>query len=225
MIGEGVGIAPSMALIRWSFQAASRRSARSPIDARTRPRVHAVGRFARVSFAADGADACRIRRVADGIALAQAVIPIVSNVTGELADAGFGSPAYWTRTSVRPVRFADSARMPGVSGGHAFRARVGPDCGLTRRSSSRCRRLTARWRRVLCEGPRRGLSTVHRVGGSCSLPVWGGLGAVLGGCWGGWVVLPSYAFSGGGFGCLGWGLGRCWWVRGWLGVGMRCWVR
>ncbi|MGW7097751.1 type I polyketide synthase, partial [Streptomyces sp. NPDC054874] len=57
-------------------------------------------------------------------------IPVVSTVTGEVAGADFGSPAYWVEHARRPVRFADavdSARGLGVR----VWAEVGPQPALS----------------------------------------------------------------------------------------------
>ena len=47
-------------------------------------------------------------------------IPVVSNVTAELAGPGFGSAQYWVDHIRRPVRFADSVRLLGSVGATQF---------------------------------------------------------------------------------------------------------
>ncbi|MET0474457.1 MAG: type I polyketide synthase [Mycobacterium sp.] len=68
--------------------------------------------------------------VASGMSLAPATIPVISNVTGELADAEFGSAPYWARHIRGAVRFADSARYLESVGVTRF-LELGPASGLT----------------------------------------------------------------------------------------------
>ena len=68
--------------------------------------------------------------VAAGLAVGKPTIPIVSNVTGQLAADDFGSPAYWKRHIREAVRFADSVRFVHSAGGNRF-LEVGPASGLT----------------------------------------------------------------------------------------------
>ena len=67
--------------------------------------------------------------VAASFAVGQPTIPIVSNVTGELAGDGFASAAYWRRHVRDAVRFADSVRFVHAAGGNRF-LEVGPGSGL-----------------------------------------------------------------------------------------------
>ncbi|MBO0879394.1 MAG: SDR family NAD(P)-dependent oxidoreductase, partial [Mycobacterium sp.] len=57
-------------------------------------------------------------------------IPVVSNVTGELAGPDYGSAHYWVDHVRRPVRFADGVRMLESLGVNRF-IEVGPAGGLT----------------------------------------------------------------------------------------------
>jgi mycoketide-CoA synthase len=57
-------------------------------------------------------------------------IPIISNVTGELAGDDFASADYWTRHIRAAVRFADSVRHAHLAGAVRF-LEVGPGGGLT----------------------------------------------------------------------------------------------
>jgi acyl transferase domain-containing protein len=57
-------------------------------------------------------------------------IPLVSNVTGQLAAHGYGSAAYWVDHVRRPVRFADGVRVAESLGAGVF-VEVGPG-GATR---------------------------------------------------------------------------------------------
>ncbi|WP_156764488.1 type I polyketide synthase, partial [Mycobacterium sp. E3247] len=68
--------------------------------------------------------------VAAGLAIGKPVIPIVSNVTGQLAADDYASPAYWKRHIRQAVRFADSVRLVHSAGGNRF-LEVGPASGLT----------------------------------------------------------------------------------------------
>jgi polyketide synthase 12 len=68
--------------------------------------------------------------VAAGLTVGRPVIPIVSNVTGQLAGDDFGTAAYWKRHVREAVRFADSVRFLHSAGGSRF-LEVGPSSGLT----------------------------------------------------------------------------------------------
>ncbi|BAX93073.1 type I polyketide synthase [Mycobacterium shigaense] len=68
--------------------------------------------------------------VANGLTVGEAVIPIVSNVTGQLAADDFGTAGYWKRHVREAVRFADSVRLAHSAGGTRF-LEVGPASGLT----------------------------------------------------------------------------------------------
>jgi acyl transferase domain-containing protein/acyl-CoA synthetase (AMP-forming)/AMP-acid ligase II/thioesterase domain-containing protein len=58
-------------------------------------------------------------------------IPLVSTVSGKLADAGqLRSPQYWVQQVRAPVRFADAVRTLGDTGASVF-AEVGPSAVLT----------------------------------------------------------------------------------------------
>ncbi|BBZ52306.1 type I polyketide synthase [Mycobacterium heidelbergense] len=67
--------------------------------------------------------------VAAGLTIGQPTIPIVSNVTGQLAGDDFASAAYWKRHVREAVRFADSVRFVHSAGGTRF-LEVGPASGL-----------------------------------------------------------------------------------------------
>ncbi len=68
--------------------------------------------------------------VAAGLASAGAAIPIISNVTGQLAGDDFASASYWKRHIREAVRFADSIRFAHSAGATRF-LEVGPSGGLT----------------------------------------------------------------------------------------------
>ncbi|KQY07095.1 polyketide synthase [Mycobacterium sp. Root135] len=68
--------------------------------------------------------------VAGGMSLAEPRIPIVSNVTGELAGQDFATAPYWASHILEAVRFDDSARFLAAAGVTRF-VEVGPASGLT----------------------------------------------------------------------------------------------
>ncbi|WP_142281302.1 type I polyketide synthase, partial [Mycobacterium palustre] len=67
--------------------------------------------------------------VAAGLAVGRPAIPIVSNLTGQLAGDDFASAAYWQRHIREAVRFADSVRFARAAGATRF-LEVGPSGGL-----------------------------------------------------------------------------------------------
>ncbi|OBG91717.1 polyketide synthase [Mycobacterium sp. E3251] len=68
--------------------------------------------------------------VAAGLAVGSPTIPIVSNLTGQLAADDFASATYWKRHIREAVRFADSVRFVHSAGANRF-LEVGPSSGLT----------------------------------------------------------------------------------------------
>ncbi|GAB1814540.1 type I polyketide synthase [Mycobacterium sp. MUNTM1] len=68
--------------------------------------------------------------VAAGLTVGKPNIPVVSNVTGQLAGNDFASVAYWKRHVREAVRFADSVRFAHSAGANRF-LEVGPGSGLT----------------------------------------------------------------------------------------------
>ena len=64
------------------------------------------------------------------ITLGQAQIPVISNVTGEIAGPGYGSAQYWIDHIRQPVRFADSVGAAKTLGATRF-IEAGPAGGLT----------------------------------------------------------------------------------------------
>ncbi|OBJ48731.1 type I polyketide synthase [Mycobacterium sp. 1423905.2] len=57
-------------------------------------------------------------------------IELIANVTGQLADSGYGSAQYWVDHVRRPVRFADTVATAQTMGAGVF-IEVGPAAGLT----------------------------------------------------------------------------------------------
>ena len=74
------------------------------------------------------------RRVAKGIGYAAPVLPLVSDLTGELAGPAGGegpdTPEYWVEQARRPVRFLDAVRRLRAAGATRF-LELGPDGVLT----------------------------------------------------------------------------------------------
>jgi len=68
-------------------------------------------------------------RVARDISFAQPKLPVVSNVTGELAGQELGTPGYWVEHVRRPVRFSRSLTTLANGGCEAF-LEIGPNAPL-----------------------------------------------------------------------------------------------
>ena len=69
-------------------------------------------------------------QVVAGVSAAPPRIGLVSNLTGQLAGPGYGSPQYWVEHVRQPVRFGDGVRAAELSGAGVF-VEVGPSGGLT----------------------------------------------------------------------------------------------
>uniref|UniRef100_UPI0038D49199 type I polyketide synthase n=1 Tax=Streptomyces caniscabiei TaxID=2746961 RepID=UPI0038D49199 len=123
-------------------------------------------------------------------------LPVVSEVTGELADAAqLTDPGYWTRQVRQPVRFADAVRTARARGAATF-IELGPDavlCGMAEES------LAAEADVVFAPALRRGRpegDTVLRAAASAFVrgadldwaALYGGTGARR-------TDLPTYAFQ------------------------------
>ncbi|WP_193791093.1 type I polyketide synthase [Mycobacterium paraense] len=68
--------------------------------------------------------------VLGGISVGEPRIGLVSNLTGQLAESGYGSPAYWLKHVREPVRFVDGLRLAESLGAGVF-VEVGPGAALT----------------------------------------------------------------------------------------------
>jgi acyl transferase domain-containing protein len=69
-------------------------------------------------------------RVVARVSAGQARIRLVANVTGQLADAGYGSAPYWVEHVRQPVRFLDGVLLAESLGAGVF-VEVGPGAALT----------------------------------------------------------------------------------------------
>ena len=65
-----------------------------------------------------------------GVSAGEPRMALVSNVTGQLAGAGYGSAQYWVEHVCRPVRFVDGVRLAESQGAGVF-VEVGPGAALT----------------------------------------------------------------------------------------------
>ncbi|OBK15336.1 type I polyketide synthase [Mycobacterium asiaticum] len=68
--------------------------------------------------------------VAAGLPIGEPTIPIISNLTGQLAGDDYGSADYWKRHVREAVRFSDSIRFAQAAGATRF-LELGPSGGLT----------------------------------------------------------------------------------------------
>jgi acyl transferase domain-containing protein len=69
-------------------------------------------------------------RVVAEVSAGQPRMGLVSNVTGQLAGHGYGSPQYWVEHVRRPVRFVDGVQLAESLGAGVF-VEVGPGAALT----------------------------------------------------------------------------------------------
>jgi acyl transferase domain-containing protein len=133
-------------------------------------------------------------RIAAGVSVADAQIPVVSNVTGELAGPGYGSGQYWVDHVRRPVRFAEGVRLVESLGASRF-VQVGPGGGLT---ASVEQSLTTE-QAVSVASMAKNRPEIDSVLSAAGRLFVAGVGvdwsAVFGGLGGRRVELPTYAFQ------------------------------
>ncbi|SDY98278.1 myxalamid-type polyketide synthase MxaB [Micromonospora pattaloongensis] len=137
----------------------------------------------------------RFRAALDGIEWAEPQVPVVSNVTGRLADPGQMSDAdYWVRHVGEPVRFADGVAAIGERGSHTF-IEIGPGSTLLTLGRESLGAGEHRWLPSLHPGDEHGdvllraLAAHYQAGASID---WAGFHE---GESGRPVDLPTYAFD------------------------------
>ncbi|WP_067186440.1 type I polyketide synthase [Microtetraspora niveoalba] len=131
--------------------------------------------------------------VLETLTFAEPRIPIVSNLTGEVADPGlFTSPDYWVRQVREAVRFADGVRSLAERGVSRF-VELGPDgvlCALARQSAGEAVFAPVLRRdRDEAETALAALGRLWAAGVDVDWP------AVFDGWGGRRIVLPPYAFD------------------------------
>ncbi|MGA5824146.1 type I polyketide synthase [Kitasatospora sp. NPDC094028] len=132
------------------------------------------------------------RAVLDGLSYSAPSIPVVSNLTGELAE-GLTSPDYWVRHVREAVRFGDGIRTLHGAGVTRF-LELGPDGALTAMAADSLpaeAALAAALRKDRPEEPAllTALARLHVRGAG---PDWA---AVLAGSGGRRIDVPTYAFQ------------------------------
>ncbi|MGW7081868.1 acyltransferase domain-containing protein, partial [Streptomyces sp. NPDC054866] len=124
------------------------------------------------------------------------VIPLVSNVTGELVDpAAVCDPEYWVGHVREPVRFADGVRAARSAGVSVF-VEVGPGPVLTAMGQECVRDEAVTWV-ALSRGQGSPAAEVLLSGVGAAFAAGAGVDwrAVFAGAGGRRVVLPTYAFQ------------------------------
>ncbi|MFJ6662277.1 SDR family NAD(P)-dependent oxidoreductase, partial [Streptomyces sp. NPDC091377] len=117
-------------------------------------------------------------------------IPIVSTVSGEIAGADFGSPAYWVEHARQPVRFAEAIEMARELGARVW-AEVGPQPALSAAMEERTGEAVAsfmRRDRDQVTGLLTGLSRLHVHGVEVDWDQWVSRTRPP-------VEIPTYAFQ------------------------------
>ncbi|MBQ1009308.1 SDR family NAD(P)-dependent oxidoreductase, partial [Streptomyces sp. RK23] len=133
------------------------------------------------------------RAVAAGVEFAEPQLPVVSNVTGELASSDeLRSPEYWVRHVREAVRFGDGVRALSQAGVSVF-LEVGPDAVLTAMAQNAVDEGEfvpgLRRKQGECEALVTALARLHTLGhGPDWAAFYGSTGARR-------VDLPTYAFQ------------------------------
>jgi acyl transferase domain-containing protein/acyl carrier protein len=124
-----------------------------------------------------------------GLSFAEPVIPVVSNVTGELAAGGLlADPGYWVRHVREPVRFADGIAALTAAGAGWF-VEAGPGQALSALVAEGVAAPALRPERDEVESLAAALGRLHVAGCRVAWAEWfDGLGAVR-------VELPTYPFQ------------------------------
>jgi pimaricinolide synthase PimS3 len=126
--------------------------------------------------------------VAAGLSYAEPVLPVVSNVTGQLAEPGLlTDPGYWVRHVREPVRFADGLAALRTAGASWF-AEAGPGRALTALAVDEALAvplLDAEEERSLATG----LGRLFAAGAAMDWAAW------FAGTGGRRVALPTYPFQ------------------------------
>ncbi len=124
--------------------------------------------------------------VASGMSVSAPTIPVVSNITGDVAGQDFGTADYWLRHVREAVRFADGVRSLSAAGVTRF-LELGPASGLTASIGADARAARAR-HRTRCgvgasQGPFRADHPADRAGRVVGLwrARWAGAACATGG--------------------------------------------
>jgi acyl transferase domain-containing protein/NADPH:quinone reductase-like Zn-dependent oxidoreductase len=126
-----------------------------------------------------------------GVSAAPPRIGLVSNLTGQFAGPGYGSPQYWAEHVRQPVRFAEGVRAAEAFGAGVF-VEVGPAGGLTAAVEQSLTAEPAISVGTLAKDRPEAESLLAALGRLFSLGVGVDWPAVLGG--GRPVDLPTYGF-------------------------------
>ncbi len=132
--------------------------------------------------------------IVGGVSVADPQIPVVSNVTGELAGPGYGSARYWVDHVRRPVRFAEGVRSVESVGASRF-VEVGPGGGLTALIEQSLSAVEPVSVVALAKGRPEAASVLGAAGRLFVAGVGVDWAAVFAGLGGRRVELPTYAFQ------------------------------
>jgi acyl transferase domain-containing protein len=127
------------------------------------------------------------------VSVAEPRIGLVSNVTGELAGPGYGSPQYWVEHVRRPVRFARGVQTVESLGAGVF-VEVGPGGGLTAAVEQSLTTEHAVSAMALAKDRPEVDSLITALGQLFTAGVRVDWGGVLGGLGARRVELPTYGF-------------------------------